>query len=523
MNNKNNNHISLSKKIFSVKNQSYTTIIKTITFKGWEIILTEIEISITPGIPIISIVGLPNKTVNESKERIRCVLNYLGIGLPLGRIIINLSPADLIKEGTHYDLGILCGLLVHMKVLNIENIDEYVFFGELQLNGDILSTYGILPVGIFTYKNNLKLISSSKNKDTLAGLTEYGHGIFLFYNVMDLISYFEHKNLDKVVKISNYIPLQQETIVNDMYFSLSLITKRLMEIALTGYHNIILIGPPGGGKTTLSKILPQLLPDLTREESLEISSIYSMCGLLENQLITRPPFRAPHASSSIFGLLGGGSKPKPGEVSLAHKGILFLDEVNHFPSFVLDGLRECLTEDIISVSRVNYQITYPAEIQLIAAMNPCKCGFLGSRYQVCTCTSHTREKYKNKISGPFLDRIHMKLFLEESPTNEIINQKNWIIATKQKIATAKELIKNLYKRNCFDYKISRIPFHILDQNTKFSHTAKTFLKKYINDKNISIRNYHNIVRLSVTIQILDNREMIEEDIIAEAIFFSRQD
>jgi magnesium chelatase family protein len=508
--NKNN-----KKETFATKHE--TTLIKTITFKGWEIIPTEIEISITPGIPIMSIVGLPNKTVNESKERIRCVLSHLGIGLPIGRIIINLSPADLIKDGTHYDLGILCGLLIHLKLLNIEEVNTYIFFGELQLNGDILPTQGGLPVGIFAYKNNLKLITSSLSNKELTAL-ENKFNIFLFTNVLNLLLYFQNYDVNRIVCVNNYIPVSIP--IHDENVYLAPIVKRLMEITLIGNHNILLYGPPGGGKTTLAKILSQLLPDLTKEESLEVSSIYSMCGLLNNELLVRPPFRAPHASCSVYSLLGGGSKPKPGEVSLAHKGLLFLDELNNFESGILDSLRECLTEDIVRVSRVNYHITYPSEIQLIAAMNPCKCGFLGSQYKICTCSIKTLDAYKSKISGPFLNRIAIKFFLEEANYNKAISQKEWIQSTRQRILRTREKSKEIFKKQSNTYKISRIPFHILEENLTFTANGEKLLKKYCEDKKLSIRSYNNLVRLAFSISLYGEANVIHEDDISEGIFFA---
>lgn len=380
--------------------------VDTVAFKGIDVLPVTTEVHIASGIPAFTIVGLPDKAVGESKERVRAALNSIGLALPAKRITVNLAPADVIKEGSHFDLPIALGLLAAMQVIPAPALDNTVVMGELGLDGRIAGVAGILPAAVFATEQNAAFVCPESQGGEAAW--SGNEKIYAAPNLSALIALFKDD-------IALPAPKAQTVPLNSSLPDMKDIkgqenAKRAAEIAAAGGHNLLMIGPPGSGKSMLAARIPSLLPPLSAREILEISMIHSVAGLIQDgRLIAERPFRAPHHSASMPALVGGGQKAKPGEISLAHKGVLFLDELPEFSRTTLEALRQPLETGTVSVARVNLHVTYPAQFQLIAAMNPCRCGYLGVNGQECSRAPRCAEEYQSRISGPLFDRIDMHI------------------------------------------------------------------------------------------------------------------
>ena len=381
-----------------------TAKIKTISFAGIEVQPVTVEVQISAGMPAFTIVGLPDKAVGESKERVRSALVSLGISLPPKRITVNLAPADIIKEGSHFDLPIAVGLLASMHLIPMESFEDYLIMGELGLDASIANVLGLLPAAVYASSHDLGFICPAGQGSEAAW-----SGSDRILAPSSLLLLIEH--LKGETKLSP--PEKLSAITNSALLDLRDIkgqesAKRALEIAAAGGHNMLMIGPPGTGKSMLAARMASILPPLNSKEILEVSMIHSVAGMIsDGKLISSRPFRSPHHSASMPSLIGGGVKAKPGEVSLAHKGVLFLDELPEFSRQTLEALRQPLEAGKVSVARANMHITYPARFQLIAAMNPCRCGYFGTPGQECSKAPRCAEDYQSKISGPLFDRIDM--------------------------------------------------------------------------------------------------------------------
>ncbi len=496
--------------------------INTVTFHGIEVVDVNVQAHFSPGMPAFSLVGLPDKTVAESRERIRAAMHSIGLMLPSQRIIVNLSPADLTKEGSHFDLPIAIALLINMGVLHSEELKDYIILGELGLDGGIVSVNGILTAAIGANERNQGIICPAVNGGEAAW--SGNNNIVAAENLIQLINHLKQKQI-----IAQPIPHKSD---NLNYSSLDLkdikgqeSAKRALEIAACGRHNMMMSGSPGAGKSMLASRLPSILPPMTSMEILECSMIASIAGeLSDGTLKTRRPFRAPHHSCSMPAMVGGGNSKRvmPGEISLSHNGVLFLDELPEFPRIVIDSLRQPLEEGKINISRANYHVTYPANFQLIAAMNPCRCGFLGDQERECNKAPRCGTDYQSKISGPFMDRIDIYLEVNTTSINDIINSKE--SESSYEVAKRVELARKIQLERYKNFRIknnSELSGELLKEFAEPTSDGLSILNLAAEKMKFSMRGYNRILKLARSIADLSGEEKINKLHISEALNYRK--
>lgn len=496
--------------------------IKTIAFSGIDVLDVDLQVQITSGLPAFTIVGLPDKTIAESKERVRAAFEAIGISFPAKRIVVNLSPADLIKNGSHFDLAIACGLLTAMQILPQEEMLSYIVLGELGLDNSIMSVNGVLPVSIKALEEEKGLVCPEKNgSEALWGGLK---NIVAAPTLLSLINHF--KGIQTLP-----LPIKKQKKINPNKLDLSDIkgqesAKRALEIAAAGSHNMLMIGPPGSGKSMLASRLTSILPPLEPSEALETCIIHSVAGVIKNGALDfNRPYRSPHHNASMPSLVGGGSKAKPGEISLAHNGVLFLDELPEFNRSALEALRQPLENGEITVSRADYHHTYPARFQFIAAMNPCKCGYLGIKDQECSKAPKCAEAYQAKISGPLLDRIDIHIYVPPvSP---------WDIFEKEKGESSETVLKRVIKAREIQKQRfielgrpdlltnSQLSGDLLEKAVVLEADARQFLMDFADKLKLSARGYHRTLRLARTIADLQNEKNVLRMHVAEALNYRR--
>lgn len=487
--------------------------------------LVEVESDITSGLPAFLIVGLPDSSIKESKERVRVAIVNSGYKFPLGRITVNLSPADLKKEGTQLDLPIAISLLSSMGVINYDH-DEYIFLGELALDGRIAPIRGALAMVIAMREFGFrKFIIADENKDECAIINDVE--IYPFKNLNDIVSFLnKEKDLvpHKLVlsKIDDEIHYDYD--FKDIKGQESL--KRALQIAAAGNHNLLMIGPPGSGKTFSAKHLPTILPDMSFDEKVEVTKIYSIMGLLDRgKLVNQRPFRSPHHSASEVALIGGGhSIPKPGEISLAHRGVLFLDEFPEFDKKTIESLREPIENHEINISRAQASLKYPSDFILIAAMNPCPCGNFGNPLKECTCSQNEIRRYLNKISAPILDRID--IHIEVAPVKyEDLKDTSYSKSSdelKKEVEMARKIQKDRYKNEKINTN-SELSTALMKKYIKLSPEVEKLAKLAFNKYNFSVRSFNKILKMARTIADLDQSKDISEKHLLEAVRYRSLD
>ena len=491
------------------------------TTLGLNGMLITVEVDITNGLPALDIVGLPDTAVKESRERVRAAIKNSGFEFPSRRITINLAPADLKKDSSGLDLPIAIGILAASGQITWNQCEHYLFVGELSLEGKLRGVSGILPMAIHCCDQSIKHMVVAPDNVQEALLVE-GITVYAPLTLAQLVAHLQHAAIlpsEAKQPISNLFPGNNEDFADVQG---QFVAKRALEIAAAGGHNLLMVGPPGSGKTMLARRITSIMPNLSTQEALEVTKIYSIADLLHNHagLVTVRPFRSPHHTISGAGMVGGGRIPRPGEVTLSHHGVLFLDELAEFPRMVLEGLRQPVEDGQVTISRVNASFSYPAKFMLISAMNPCPCGFLGDSRQECSCSSSDIKRYRKRISGPLLDRmdinVHVPRLEYSELTNSMPTESSLVIS--QRVTAAREIqYARLSQYNI--YCNAHMGHKHIKSACQMTAEAQAILEQAFRKMNLSARGYDRILKVARTIADLAESEQISEMHIAEAVHF----
>lgn len=497
--------------------------VTTATVIGLDAYKITVEIDVINALPAISIVGLPDAAINEARDRVRSAIKNSEYSFPAKKVVINLAPADIKKVGTNFDLPIAVGILVEEEVIASEKISDYAFLGELSLDGEIRGVSGVLPLVLGLKNFGIKNVIVPKVNSNEAALVD-GINVYGAECLQDVVNHFLEEPL-KVIKIdiNEYIKHKN---CNEFIYDFKDVkgqkkAKKALEIAAAGGHNLLMSGSPGSGKTLMAKCFASILPPLELKEALELTKIYSISGLLSSDepLKTCRPFRFVHHTASANGIIGGGSNPKPGEITLAHRGVLFMDEIVEFPRNVLEVLRQPLEDGKVVISRANHSITYPAKFMFLAAMNPCPCGYLGDKEKMCTCSEFQISRYLSKLSGPLLDRIDLQIEVPRLTSDELMNfktEEESSFEIRKRVINARKIQTERYK----DDEIltnSELTPKLIKKYCKVDKSCESLLRTAIVKYHLSGRRYDRVLKLSRTIADLDNSAEIKQTHLMQAL------
>lgn len=496
--------------------------LNTVSFQGIDVITIDVQVQISSGMPGFSIVGLPDKAVGESRERVRSAFHAMGLSLPYQRITVNLAPADVQKEGSHYDLPIALGLLAAMKVIPSDVLIDFVCLGELSLDSRLAPISGVLPAAIHAASLEKGIICPKVCGGEAAWAGEIN--ILAAENLLSLVNHFKGTQVlsppePLIEEESQQKPLDLRDIKGQET------AKRALEIAASGGHNMLMLGPPGAGKSMLASRLPGILPPLTPAEALEVTMIQSLAGgLNEGKLIRTRPFRDPHHSASMPALVGGGLRVQPGEISLAHHGVLFLDELPEFARASLEALRQPLESGKTVVSRANAHVTFPSRIQLVAAMNPCRCGYLSDASRACSRAPKCALDYQSKISGPLLDRIDLHVEVEEVSAQDLTRpatgEPSFIVA--ERVKQARYIQEERYKNLGLSIHLNaHVDGELLEQIAIPDEAGQNLLNEAAKKFKLSARGYRRVLRVARTLADMASSSNVLREHIAEALSYRR--